>query len=60
MNTEQAREQFNAAIDRQTDPDQRARLELAREYFCNPEFRSAIEDHLWQVRLGGNNDPARL
>jgi len=54
MNTEQAREHFNDAIARQTDPDRRARLELAREYFCNPEFRRALEDHLWQGREVAN------
>ena len=29
--------------------DQAAKIELAREYFCNPTFRKALEDHLWNT-----------
>ena len=39
---------FNAAIRRTDNPDTRARLEVAREYFTNPPFRRALEDETWR------------
>jgi hypothetical protein len=47
MTTEQARATFQAAIDASTDPAEIAKLELAREYFTNPDFRKALEDKLF-------------
>jgi hypothetical protein len=29
--------------------DQAANLDLAREYFTNPTFRKALEDHVWAL-----------
>lgn len=49
MNTEQAKRIFNDAIAKQTDADKVARLELVREYFTNPEFRTALHDHVWAI-----------
>jgi hypothetical protein len=49
MTNQAAREVFNAAIAAQTDADKIARIELAREYFTNPTFRKALEDHVWQL-----------
>lgn len=31
------------------DADAVARIELAREYFTNPAFRKALEDHVWET-----------
>jgi hypothetical protein len=45
---EQAKEIFNAAIAKMTDPDQIAKAEVAREYFTNPDFRKALQDCLWE------------
>jgi hypothetical protein len=49
MTNQQAREVFNQAIANTTDGDAIARIELAREYFTNPSFRKALEDHLWEA-----------
>lgn len=49
MSNEQAREVFNAAIAKETDPDRIAKVELLREYFCNPEFRSAMENEVARI-----------
>jgi hypothetical protein len=40
---------IDAAIEQTADAGQIARLEVAREYFCNPEFRAALEEHVWQI-----------
>lgn len=50
MTNEQAREVFNQAIRNTTDADAIANIELAREYFTNPTFRKALEDHIWENR----------
>ena len=50
MTNAAAREVFNQMIRNAKDADATAKLELAREYFCNPTFRSALEDHLWNNR----------
>lgn len=52
MATAEAREIFNRAAAEaiaKGDADAAARIELAREYFTNPEFRSALAEHLWQT-----------
>jgi hypothetical protein len=41
----EARALLDAAVERATDPDKRARLELAREFLCNPEFSKALADY---------------
>ena len=48
--TAEVRAAFNDAIARATDPDARARLELAREALTNPAFRAALADKLWAER----------
>lgn len=50
MSNQEARAQFDAAIANTTNPDQIAKLELAREYFTNPDFAQALADHLWNTR----------
>jgi hypothetical protein len=50
MTTEQAKEIFNQAIDKMDDADAIARMEVAREYFTNTEFRRWLQDYLWQTR----------
>jgi hypothetical protein len=52
MNNTEARAIINAAINTSTNPDQIARLELAREYFTNPAFAQALADQLWNNRKG--------
>ncbi len=39
---------FNSVLARTSDPDQRARIELLREYYCNPELREWLHDFSWQ------------
>lgn len=34
------------------DHDAVARLEVAREYFTNPDFKQGLQDHLWNMRKG--------
>lgn len=36
---------INTAIAAHTDPDKIARLEVAREYFTNPDFRKRLSDY---------------
>lgn len=48
MTNEAAREIFNQVIANQTDADKIANLEICREYFTNPNFRKALEDHVWE------------
>ncbi len=50
MTNQAAREIFNQVIAKQTDADKIANLELCREYFTNPAFRKALENHLWETR----------
>jgi hypothetical protein len=49
MTNEQAKEVFNQAIKTAKNADQVARIELAREFFTNPAFRRALEDHVWSI-----------
>ena len=49
MTTEQAREIFTHAISAAKDADQVVRIELAREYFTNPDFRRALADYVWSL-----------
>lgn len=49
MTTDEAREIFQAAIDKEPNPDKRAELELLREYFMNPAFRQAMTDFIFDV-----------
>lgn len=47
-----SREVFDAMIEQTTDPDLRAQRELCREFFCNPEFRKAFEEHTFNLNQG--------
>jgi hypothetical protein len=47
--SEMVRRVFNQAIEQTSDPDKVANLELCREYFTNPEFRKALEDHTAKI-----------
>lgn len=49
MTNEQAKAIFNKAIGTAKDADQVARLEVAREYFTNPDFRKKLEDYVWEL-----------
>lgn len=52
MTTQEIKTDFNqmiAAAAVAGDKDTVARFEIAREYFTNPEFKTALQDHLWQI-----------
>lgn len=44
----QVREAFDGAVARAVDPEVRAKLELAREYFCDPAFRAKLDAFTWE------------
>lgn len=46
------RAMFDAAIAATTEPDQRAKRELLREYLTNPTFRRAFEDESYRLTGG--------
>lgn len=46
MTNNEAREIFNQAIANEKDADRIAKVELLREYFTNPTFRSAMEEEV--------------
>ena len=46
MTTQQAAEIFNKTLIGETNKDRIAKVELAREYFCNPKFRAHLENEL--------------
>lgn len=50
-NPEVAREIFNQRIAAETNASRIADLEIAREYFCDPEFRVALSDHVYALGL---------
>lgn len=47
MTNAEAKNAINAAIANCADADRKAKLEVAREYFFNPEFRKALSDATW-------------
>ena len=52
MTTQQIREGFDRMIEaaaKVDDKDAVSRMELAREYYTNPTFKAALEDHLWRL-----------
>ena len=40
---------FNRAVEAAEDDETRDRLELAREFFTNPEFRRQLSDFVWEI-----------
>lgn len=56
MTNTEAREIFNAAADAakaRNDSDALASIEIAREFFTNPDFRRALSDFVWNINEGG-------
>jgi hypothetical protein len=51
MQTTEARAIFDAVIATTTSPDERAKRELLREWFTNPDFRAALAVEV--ARLNG-------
>jgi hypothetical protein len=49
MTTTQAREVFNTAIKSAKNAEQVARIELAREFFTNADFRKNLSDYVWNL-----------
>ncbi len=48
MTNLEAREVFNAAILEAKTEEQKDKIEMIREYFCNPEFRIALGDFVFE------------
>ena len=48
MEKAEIRKNFDEIISRHTDPERIAALELAREYFTNQTFKSALSDMVWE------------
>ena len=44
-----ARQIFTAAIEQETDPDRRSKLELLRAYFTDSDFRKGLEQLVWDI-----------
>lgn len=42
-------EQFNKAIEAETNSDKIAELEVLREYFTNPEFKKNLETYTYRI-----------
>ena len=51
MTATEARKVFDDIIAGETDPEQVAKLELTREYLCNPAFRAALEEYTFRVNM---------
>ncbi len=43
---------FNKMIELESDSDKKAKLEICREYFTNPEFKAALEQMTWEINNG--------
>jgi hypothetical protein len=54
MTNEQAREVFNQVLATRAFDADISKVELAREYFCNPTFRKALEDYVWEMNNRGS------
>ncbi len=55
MSNQEIRNGFNQMIKAAVaagDHDAVARMEVAREYFSNPQFKAALQDHIWETRKG--------
>ena len=49
MNSTEARQIFDTQIAAEVDADRITKLELLREYYCNPEFRKAMENEVSRI-----------
>ena len=50
MTTQEARAIFTQAIEAAAAAGKdTSSIEIAREYFTNPEFRTKLEDYTWQI-----------
>lgn len=47
MTTEEARQHFDYLLEQAKTAEQVAKLELAREYFTNPDFRASLQNKLF-------------
>ena len=54
MNAIEARKIFDKVISETQDPDRIAKLELLREYFCNPAFKSELEKITFEMNYKEN------
>lgn len=55
MNSNEAKQIFQNAIDNETNADRIAKLELLREYFTNEDFRKALEAYLFEQQEQANS-----
>lgn len=51
--TEKIRAEFDKAVARATDAEAAARLEVAREFFLNQDFRKALSDASFEATFPG-------
>jgi len=49
MTQTEARRVFDEVIAKSTDADQVAKVEMLREFFCNPGFRAAMADEVARI-----------
>ena len=52
MTTNEARNVFNQMVEeaaKNGNHETVAKIELAREFFTNPDFRKALEQHVWEL-----------
>lgn len=46
---EAVRKMFNEVAKAQRNGDEKAKWELLREYFTNPDFKRAFEEYVWGI-----------
>ena len=51
MTTEEVRAKFDEAISQTTDKDEITKLEVMREYFTNPAFRTMIHNTVFEINM---------
>ena len=49
LTNDEARIIFDGLCASTQDKNQIAKIELCREYFCNPEFKKALEQLTWGI-----------
>ncbi len=55
MNEKEMREIFQAAIDKQADPEKCAKLEVLYQYIFNVGFRNALVEYTFNLVMNSNS-----
>ena len=60
IDADKRRKAFDGLAEFAPNPDALAAIEFAREYFCNPEFRDWMSQHIEEIiaAAGSPNGPA--